>query len=149
MVVPGGGANVTLHGIKNDTARTGFTVFLQPTTDEKLNPVSALQTYIVRTAQDRPVDNAVFLTLTTPHRSITSGTVASILCDAIKLAGLDGQGFSAKSFRPTGATAAIDMKCDPEIAMQLGRWKTRSVFFDHYVHSKPPEGLSADINGSP
>ena len=29
-----GGANITLHGIKNDTARTGFTVFLQPTTDE-------------------------------------------------------------------------------------------------------------------
>ena len=140
-----GGANITFHGIKNDTSRTGFSVFLQPSEEEKLNPVLALQDYISRTKHNRPEDNPVFLTLIPPYRAISAGTVATVLNDAIKLAGLDGHGFSAKSFRPTGATAAIDMKCDPEIAMQLGRWKTRSVFFDHYVHSRPPASLSSDI----
>jgi hypothetical protein len=139
------GAKITFHGIKNDTSRAGFSVFLQATEEDKLNPVLALKEYISRTNNIRPESCPVFLTLTSPHRAISAGTVATILNDAIKLAGLDGHGYSAKSFRPTGATAAIDMKCDPEIAMQLGRWKTRSVFFDHYVHSKPPSSLSTDI----
>ncbi len=65
--------------------------------------------------------------------------------EAIRLAGLNNQGFSAKSFRPTGATIAIDSGCDPEITMRQGRWKTRSVFFEHYVHSKPPVSMSSDI----
>jgi hypothetical protein len=139
------GAYITFHGVKNDTSRAGFKVFLQPTSDDKLNPVKALQDYILRTEPYRPEGNPVFLTLTAPYRAIAAGTVSTILNDAIKLAGLDNQGFSAKTFRPTGATAAIDMKCDPDTAMQLGRWKTRSVFFDHYVHSRPPEHLATNI----
>ena len=140
-----GGAYVTFHGIKNDTSRTGFRVFLQPASDSKLDPVCTLQDYIARTKDYRPEGNPVFLSLTPPYHAIAAGTVASVLNEAIKLAGLDGQGFSAKSFRPTGATAAIDMQCDPDTAMQLGRWKTRSVFFEHYVHSRPPENLSTNI----
>ena len=104
-----------------------------------------IQEYISRTKTIRPKGNPVFLTLTPPHRAISASTVSSILNDAIKLVGLEGQGFSAKSFRPTGDTAAIDMKCNPDTAMQLGRWKTRSVFFDHYVHSLPAEHLSINI----
>ena len=63
----------------------------------------------------------------------------------IDLVGLYGQGFPAKCFRRTGATIAVETGCDPEVAMRLGRWKTRSVFFDHYVHSKPPDTFSANI----
>ena len=139
------GANITLHGIKNDTTRTGFAVFLQPTKEAKLNPVQALRDYIDCTQQVRPPAKPVFLTLTAPYKAISASTAATILNEAIKLAGLDGMGYSAKSFRPTGATAAIDMHCDPDIAMRLGRWKTRSVFYEHYVHSKPPASLFSDI----
>ena len=52
------------------------------------------------------------------------------------MAGLHGHGFSAKSFRPTGATSAIDIGCDPKVVHRLGWWKTESVFFEHYVHSR-------------
>ena len=140
-----GGANITFHGIKNDTSRSGFSVFLQPTGDDKLKPVLALQEYIARTNNHRPDGNSVFLSRTSRYKAIAAGTVATVLNDAMKLAGLEGHDYSAKSFRPTGATAAIDMKCDPDIAMQLGRWKTRSVLFDHYMHSKPPASLSTDV----
>ena len=34
--------------------------------------------------------------------------------------GLNGQGYSAKSYRPTCDTYAIDAKIDPEIVMVLG-----------------------------
>ncbi|KAJ8042572.1 hypothetical protein HOLleu_09351 [Holothuria leucospilota] len=138
-------AHVTFHGIKNDTTRTGFSVVLQATNDDKLNPVKALKAYIDRTENVRPVNDPVFLTLSPPYRAIAAGTVAAIMNEAIKRAGLEGMGFSAKSFRPTGATAAVDMHCDPDIAMKQGRWKTRSVFFEHYVHSKPPATLATSI----
>ena len=58
--------------------------------------------------------------------------------EAIRTAGLENKGYSAKSFRPTGATAAIDSGENPDIVMKTGRWKTASVFRDRYVHSQPP-----------
>ena len=119
-----GCAKVVFHGIKSDTNRSGFEVQMQPTDNPKLNPVHALKVYIDRTAKLRPVEKPVFLSLVPPYGPISASTVASILCDAIKLAGLSNQGFSAKSFRPTGATIAIETGCDPEITMRQGRWKT-------------------------
>ena len=64
--------------------------------------------------------------------------MASILNEAIKLAGIDTKKFSAKMFRCSGATASIDAGVDAEIVRKLGRWKTSFVFYEHYVHSKTP-----------
>ena len=139
-----GAAQITFHGVKNDTCRSGFRVTMQPYAGPS-DPVDALKVYLARTSAMRPPGNPVFLTLTKPYRPISASTVAAILNEAISLAGLSDLGFSAKSFRPTGATAAMAANCDPETAMQLGRWKTRSVFFDHYVHCTPPETLTKDI----
>ena len=58
--------------------------------------------------------------------------------EAIRIEGMGNQGYSAKTFRPTGATAAIDSGKNPDIVMKTGRWKTASVFRDHHVHSHPP-----------
>lgn len=138
-----GEAEITFHGIKNDMSRTGFQVVMQPAAEKKLDPVQTLRDYINRTQDIRPVNNSVFLTLSPPYKAIAAATVAKIMNEAISLAGLTG--YTAKCFRPTGATAAVDVNCDPEIVMRLGRWKTRSVFFDHYVHSKPPDTLTTDI----
>lgn len=140
-----GEAKIVFHGIKNDTSRSGFEVILQPVQDRRLNPVQTLRDYIARTSEQRPKQNPVFLALTPPYGPIAARTVAGVMNEAIDLAGLSGQGFSAKSFRPTGATLAVETGCDPEVAMRLGRWKTRSVFYDHYVHAKPPETLSENI----
>ena len=81
-----------------------------------------LKHYIERTQDFRPqIQGPVFLTLKSPYRPIKADTVAQILNDAIKRAGLGGQHYSAKDFRPTGATVAIDNGTDPEVAMQIGR----------------------------
>ena len=140
-----GEAKIIFHGIKNDTSRTGFDVILQPVTDRKLDPVATLQDYITRTSDFRPNEKPVFLALNPPYAAIAAKTVAGIMNEAIALAGLSGKGYSANSFRPTGANLAVETGCDPEIAMRLGRWKTKSVFYDHYVHAKPPDALSANI----
>jgi len=65
--------------------------------------------------------------------------------DAIRLAGLGNHGYSAKDFRPTGATATIDSGTNPDIVVQTGRWKTASVFWDHLMHSKPPAEFTHDV----
>jgi hypothetical protein len=87
----------------------------------------------------------LFLTLSTPYRAITSSTAACILKDPITQAGLAGQGLTPKSFRPSGAQAATDSKVDPKLAQQFGRWKTESVFYEHYVHSKPDKDFTSNI----
>ncbi len=133
-----GSVNIVFHGIKNDLDRKGFVITLPPADEAKLDPVRCLHMYIQKTAQHRksPKD-AVFISLTAPYGPLSNITIAKVMQEAINLAGLGGQGFSAKSFRPTGGTVAIDVGCDPEIARKIGRWKSSEVFFEHYVHSKP------------
>lgn len=50
-----------------------------------------------------------------PFTAISASAVAKILEEAIDLAGLSGKGFSAKSFRQTGAIVAIEQGVDPHI----------------------------------
>jgi integrase len=94
--------------------------------------------YIERTEKVR-TDSAVFLALRSPFKAISASAIAKVLDEAIGLAGLSGQGFSAKSFRPTSATVAIDQGVDPHIVQAVGRWKSTDVFYKHYVHSRTPE----------
>ena len=141
-----GSLSIQYHGTKNDTDRAGFVVTVGPAQDPTMDPVSCLKTYMSLTQDIRPRDTQpVFLTLHRPYRAITAATVGLILSKAIELAGLKDQGYSAKCFRPTAATLAVENGCDPDIAMYIGRWKTRSVFFEHYVHCKAPKGFTQDI----
>ena len=99
-----------------------------------------------RTVYERALsEGAVFLTLQQPYKGITSSTVAKILASAIDLAGLKDKGYGPKSFRPTGATAAVATGHDPEKVRKLGRWKTDSVFLEHYVHVIPNMNFTSDV----
>ena len=134
-----GSMSLKFFGIKNDSDRSGFEIKIPKALNCKADPVACLRCYIDRTAKQRPSSKPVFISLVAPFKGIVSGTIASILNEAISLAGLAGQGYSAKSFRPTGATAAIAANCLPETAMQIGRWKTKEVFFNRYVYPNAPE----------
>ena len=141
-----GSASIIFHGIKNDTTICGFEVLLPCDENARLDPVSALKSYITRTDIHRPYPEApAFLTLQPPFRAIRASTVANLMEEAIRIAGLGNQGYSAKTFRPTGATAAIDSGKHPDIVMKTSRWKTASVFRDHYVHSQPPADFTHDV----
>ena len=70
----------------------------------------------------------VFLSLRAPCHALSAATVASILEDGITRAGLGGQGFTAKCFHHTGATCAVSMGLDPDIARRIGRWRSREIF---------------------
>ena len=94
-----GCAKIVFHGIKNDSSRLGFEVQMQPTNDPKLNPGHALQVYIARTEDIRPLETPVFLSLVPPFGPISASTVAGILNEAINLSDLNDRGFSAKKFQ--------------------------------------------------
>jgi len=140
------GLKVSFLGIKNDAQRSGFQVFLPSAPNSKLDPVAAIKDYITRTEPYR-TDEGVFLSLNKPYKAISAASVSKILEKAISMAGLAGQGFSAKSFRPTGATRAIDGGIDPEVVQKMGRWKCTEVFREHYVHSKTPRAYTQTILG--
>lgn len=133
---------MSLFGIINDTQRTGFQVLLPKSDISKLDPVQTLLDYIDRTDDKRAPNGPAFLVLTSPYNALEASTVAKILEEFIALAGLAGKVFSAKSFRPTWATAAIDLNLNPDV---VRRWKNAEVFFAHYVHSKTPSPFTDDI----
>ena len=60
---------------------------------------------------------------------------------------MDNQGFSAKSFRPTGATRSIAAGVIPEIIMKVGRWVTKGAFLNNYVHKVAPASFTGNIVG--
>lgn len=141
-----GGLTLTFMGIKNDASRDGFKVTIPQTSNEKLDPVRTLKTYMERTVplQLQPTD-PVFVSLNKPFCPISATTVASVLNESIKLAGLDTKMYSAKSFRPSGATRSVNSGMDPDKARRIGRWKTSSVFFEHYVFDKTPANYTDNM----
>lgn len=142
-----GSATIQLFGTKNDLSRSGSDSEKIPAhPNPAMDPVAALRCYIQRTDHIRPVDKRpVFLSLLPPYQGITSSTVAQVMETCIHKVGLGNQGFSAKSFRPTGATTALEAGTNPDIVMKLGRWKTREVFYEHYVHSQTPSDYCATL----
>ena len=114
--------------------------------DKRTDPVTALLDYITRTNVHRANGTgAVFLSLSPPFKPLSSDSISRILCEAIQLAGLSGPGYSAKDFRPTGATTTMDKHIDPKTVQRLGRWKTDSVFYDHYAHSRTPANFTDTV----
>lgn len=140
-----GAATVCFFGVKNDAQRTGFEVTIPPSSDGQVDPIAALRVYIDRTAsmrcsQSRPL----FLSLVRPYGAISASAVAGVLQDAISAAEEFGlpPGHKPKDFRPTGATEAVIRGFSADDVQRLGRWKTRSVFMDHYVHNKVPDSFT-------
>jgi len=143
-----GSMRISFHGIKNDTSRSGFQVVVPPATNILLDPVKTLRDYIERSMSHRKMSargNAVFLSLYSPYKALSAQTIASVLEDSIADAGLDKKLYTAKSFRPTGATVQIEKGVDPKTVMKMGRWKTDTVFFEHYVHSRTPSTFTDNI----
>ena len=137
-----GSMTINFHGIKNDYHRDGFEVNLPPASNPRLDPVRALKYYIQRTKYVRPHSLPVFLSLKEPYEGLSAKSIARILDRAIDLAGLKDQGYSAKHFRPTGATVAIESGINPNSVMRIGRWKGRETFENHYVHAFPMKSFT-------
>ena len=140
-----GGCIITLHGIKNDYFRDGFEIPIVSTSNPKLDPVKALKCYIERTRYLRSEDCPLFLALKSPFAAVSARMVSRILERSIVLAGLGGHGYTAKCFRPTGATYAVQAGENPDMIRKVGHWKNRETFENHYIHIHPLKQFSDTI----
>ena len=129
---------IYMMGNKNDYSRDGFCVNLPYSSDKVTCPVVALKEYMFRTQRYVKQNGPVFVTVNRPYTAMTASGISGVLNKAIELVGLDKQGYSAKCFRPTGATVGVESGLDPNVVQALGRWKSTETFQKHYVHAKPP-----------
>ena len=140
-----GGCVITLHRIKNDYHRDRFEIPIVPSKDSKLDPVKMLKCYIERTKYMRSSSCPLFVALKSPFAAISARTVSRILEKSIVMAGLGGCGYSAKCFRPTGATNAVQAGKNPDMIRKIGHWKNSETFENHYVHIHPTKHFSDTI----
>ena len=108
-----------LHGVKNDYSRDGFHVCVNLASDPVICPVRTLEDYLERTSGASP-KGPVFVLLKDVYKPITVTVISGILNKAIKLAGLDSKVYSAKNFRPTSATAAVESGLEPDQVRAVG-----------------------------
>ena len=142
--------SVNFHGIKNDYVRDGFSVEIHSldTCDSKIDPIPALKLYVAKTHVERACveSRPLFLTLRKPYKHLDSASIRNILNESISRAGLSG--YTAKCFRPTGASKAIAMGLNSDTARHIGRWKCAETFEKHYVHRQVPKNYSKQLLSS-
>lgn len=142
-----GALSINFHGIKNDGDRAGFPVKIPPASNSKLDHCAALTAYLKATEMKRATvpGQPVFISLEAPYHALDSVEIAKILQNGIDRAGMSNMGLSAKSFRPAGASKAIESGCPAKIAQAVGRWKCQEVFEQHYVHTKVPDNYTDNL----
>ena len=116
------------HHIKNDSDRDGFQVILQPAQPVWMCRVDALLSYLSHTRIQAAKTDGVFLTLKPPYCLLCADAVWGIFNKSIVLAGLGRKEYSAKNFRPTGATMAIQAGMPLDQVHQIGCWKSTDTF---------------------
>ena len=136
-----------LHGIKNDYSRDGFCVCVNLASDPAICPVRTLEDYLESTS-GAGHKGTVFVSLKDVNKPVTVTVISGILNKAMKLAGLDSKVYSAKSFRPTTATAAVEAGLKPDQARAIGRWQCQETFEHHYVHALPDKAFTDKVLAS-
>lgn len=144
---PDSSLTLRFFGIKNDRQRQGFEFRLHRADNKKVDPVECLLTYLEKTSRFTTNEGPVFITLKHPFRQVDSSTVSRILNESIKQAGLPSH-FTAKCFRPTGATTAMYSGADAREVRQLGRWKSEDVFYQHYVYPTSKSNITSSVLSS-
>ena len=138
---------VQFRRIKNDYQRQGYEVSIPRSSNAACCPVLAMYKYIERTQAMRSGNNKhVFLSLKHPFNGVTVATIARILNEAIKDTGLTG--YTAKDFRPTGATLAMKAGIPEATVMKVGRWRSVDVFREHYVHYQTESDYTDRVLGT-
>ena len=82
------------------------------------------------------------------YKPVTVTVILGILNKAIKLASLDSKVYSAKSFRPTSATAAVEAGLELDQVRAIGRWQCQETFEHHYVHALPDKAFTDKVLAS-
>lgn len=102
-----------------------------------LCPVACLQSYERATAGMREEECwQLFLGITSPHKPVTSSTIARWLKSTLKVVGL-GEHFSAHSVRSAASTAAAMSDVSTKEIMSRAGWSNSETFCKFYFRPQP------------
>ena len=109
--------------------------------------VRTLEDYLERTSGAGHKSH-VFVSLKDVYKLVTVTVILGILNKVIKLAGLDSKVYSAKSFRPMSATAAVESGLELDQVRAIDRWQCQETFEHHYVHALPDKAFTDRVLAS-
>ena len=138
------GLHMTFFGIKNDSRREGFKVFIAKSAVPSVDPVLTLKCYLERTKNMVPKHDPVFVTVSNPIKQMSPQSVSRVLNDTIREAGLP-RDYTARCFRVTGAQTAIAHGANTQAVKQLGRWRSEEVMWNHYCPITKYENITDTI----
>lgn len=135
---------VAFWGIKNDSKHQGFEVSVHSDmTDTLLDPVKCLKLYVAKIEEFRPKDTKpLLISLKPPYRALSSDTFGT---EEAIVGTIGYHGIYCKIFSPHCRHQAMKQNILPETALQIGRWKTKEVFFNHYVYTQVPELYTGNL----
>ena len=100
--------------------------------DPKVCPYEVLENYIKRTSRDRKVQNLI-LTANGTFTPVSSTTMSRWTRITMEKAGIDTGMFRPYSTRSAAASKLASKTGSLERVLELGKWRTTSAFFDHYL----------------
>lgn len=127
------GVEVSLLKFKNDYHRDGAVLPVQACSDPRLCFVLACHRLVSLNRARFPNAAALFI----DYRSgapLHANQIGAILKEACKLAGL-APFFTARNFRPGGATRGIEGHLPLDLVMHIGRWRNHDTVYNHYLRS--------------
>lgn len=129
-----GSLEVQFYGSKSDRAMNAQPVRISHCpADPTVCPVRTLRAYLDATDHLRDGPGPVFLSLRRPYDGLSASRMSEIITMCCRQAGLEA---TAKSLRPSAATAALTDGARPDIVQRHGRWKSTEVFNRHYAGDK-------------
>ena len=106
--------------------------------DPLLCPVSCLKQYEKATSAFRGKDGQLFLGMVSPHRPVTTSTIARWLKQAIVASGISSE-FTAHSTRGAASTAAAMNGVTIREVMARAGWSSQDTFSKHYSEGRGQE----------
>lgn len=144
---------MTLLGHKTDGPKRGITISMPRSSYVPTCPVAYLDEYMRRTSNYRIAPHKygtpVFLALrprwaanssrSEPrwHFGLTKASIGTVLTSFLRKVGITDAAYTARSFRPTGATIAYLSGVPIEHILHVGRWAPNSLklVVDTYAHT--------------
>ena len=126
---------IDLLGFKNDYRRDGAELKVEASSEPQVCFLRSCKRLLELNRKRAPLVRHLFLD-PVERRPLTAAEISALLKTACKAAGLDTAVFTARTFRPGGATRGIEGGLPLDLVMHIGRWRSVDTVYGHYLHSR-------------
>ena len=138
---------IKITGILKTTSitRVNPLIILPPYQNKNICPVKVLSVYIERTKPFRNGVDQLFISFSSPHKSVTSQTISRWLCEVLKLSGIDTNIYTAHSYRHSSTSKVEAKGVHIDTIMSRIGWSQKSKTFARF-YKRPIEDSAEYAN---